>query len=321
MNSIPPGVELQCGVCDEQLNEATAWPLCSKCKSFYHYKCVPGTIYSPTWRGMTAGERQEWLCTYCKAVSPARAKRSLDVSGDSVTSDLESNNKCMKFDENSGILDEISKLLDRKLQPINQLLLQFTAKIDDLTKEVTRLKVENADLRQYTRKNSALIQGLPKTDQRENPIELTLRFAKEVGYPLNKNDIDDAHRLPGKNENRPFLIKFVSRITKRDFVIHCKKKRELNASILGGSPNTRIYVNDHLTPETSGLFQSARLRLKPLGYVVTTRNCVVLVKDLTNNRFTTIRTEEDIENMVQRKAGSGSLNSTQLYATSSAASK
>ena len=257
---------------------------------------------------MTTSERQEWLCTFCKAVSPIRSKRSLDISGDSISSENE--HKLRKLDDRSALLEDIAMLLDKKLEPITKL---FTEKIEALTQEVSKLKLENAELRQYSRKNSTLIQGLPRTEPRENPIDLAIRFAKEVGFKLDKCDIDDAHRLPSKSDKKPFLIKFISRVTKREFIIHCKQKRDLNVSILGGSPNTRIYVNDHLTPETSKLFQTARLRLKPLGYVVTTRNCIVTAKDPDINRFATIRSEEDIEELALRKASgsSYSLNSSQ----------
>lgn len=74
-----------------------------------------------------------------------------------------------------------------------------------------------------------------------------------------EKDIDIAHRLPSNNKElpAPIIIKLVNRHKKVEIMSKAKVKKS-TADKMGGNKNTRIFFNDHLTPEKQKILNKAK---------------------------------------------------------------
>ena len=111
-------------------------------------------------------------------------------------------------------------------------------------------------------------------------MDTVRRLSEATGFSIENRDIDACHRLPRRRtENagdpRQFIIKFVSRIRRTDFLIHCKEKK-FKCDIFGGSSSKNLCANEHLTPATAELLGLAR-KLKSKDFRVETRDCSVFI--------------------------------------------
>lgn len=221
-------------------------------------------------------------------------------------------------------------LLSRAVSQISSEFLVVKEKIASLEQEnlslkdrTTALERENADLRgqiittqgrtddleQYSRRNNVIITGVPEIE-RENRYDTANRIMSALTYELKLIDIDDCHRIhPRKNTQgpRPFVIKFVNRHMKRDFLAHCRRIRP-TAELFGGSKGKPVYAGDHLTPKTTTLKNYARDKLTGFSYKVSTEDCIV-VAWRESERKIFIRSCEQVDALIN-KLGTPTSNNT-----------
>jgi hypothetical protein len=220
--------------------------------------------------------------------------------------------------EISALLDEkLEKKLNEKLKPINEFIkCGYRREMDEAKMEISRLSMENNELQQYTRKNNLIITGIPKLTAGENTVELVLNFAKAINYQLSERDLDATHRLRQRNKESdpPIIVKFVSRIVRTKFLIHCREKRP-TANIMGGQPNVKVFVNEHLTPQTADLLKYAKLKLVkkqgPRNTIVTTRDCKVVARR-ENGNWIRLVNYEHIDRIAAENAVNESTQSTPM---------
>lgn len=161
------------------------------------------------------------------------------------------------------IMLKIDPIIDKK---INNLMKD---KLEIMQSKQTHLEEQNAHLRGRlsqlevdARSNNLMIHGVeelgPATMSRQEAekeaINSTLRLCTEtLGLSLTENDISTAYRLPKKSieKHRPLVATFAS-LQIRNLVI--KSRTQLR--------KTRIYINDHLTPDNALLFAKARALVK-----------------------------------------------------------
>jgi hypothetical protein len=194
--------------------------------------------------------------------------------------------------------DKVIDAFTRALQP--SLMLSIKAEFDKLSLEmasrdakITALEKENNDLRNalagharhvealemYSRSDNLLVYGLPElfsevastvSDVGTNGGDLPtlagegalqseatfVRFCRDaLQVELSPNDISICHRLPKtpKMKHRPLVVKFTT-CKARSAVLAAKKKLR--------SSNSHIYINEHLTKQTSSMFSTARAKVK-----------------------------------------------------------
>lgn len=102
-----------------------------------------------------------------------------------------------------------------------------------------------------------------------------------------------------KGHARPpsIVVKFVSRSVKTEWIYARKLRRSLTADEMSDRfPNTKIYFNEHLPPQTRDLFNAARklFKEKKLAYVWTS-DCTVLVKKSENIQTKRVRHLQDLK--------------------------
>lgn len=163
------------------------------------------------------------------------------------------------------------------------------AKIDELAEGVSNLQLENEDLKiristledekieintrlneseQYSRRENLIITGVPK-EPNENIRAVVTRVAEKLGVKLYKYDVCDvciAHRLSNKGEAPAIVVKMNNRDKKIKMISEGKKK-VLSAMEIGGKTDTRIFISEHLTKETSELLAATKEKLRDPGFV------------------------------------------------------
>ena len=130
------------------------------------------------------------------------------------------------------------------------------AKIIELDNSNQLLTIENNNLEQYGRRNNIVIVGVP-----ESPNETAEETSKIAAETLNARmpdtnirrcDIDIAHRLGQKQDNKPraVIMRFVSRMTRNNIV--------RNRKTLKGS---NIYINEDLTKLNHKVLKCVRTKM------------------------------------------------------------
>lgn len=135
---------------------------------------------------------------------------------------------------------------------------------------------------------------MPKTVGKTES-DIVLALAEKVGAEITSADIDVAHWVPTKDKNQAnIIVKFLS-CSARDKLLASSKKARLNASDLGLSGTTPIYVNEHLCPEYKQLLGKSVAAKKQhnwrYAWVSSGHN---LMKKSDNSKTIRISTEADL---------------------------
>lgn len=127
-----------------------------------------------------------------------------------------------------------------------------------LKKQIAKLESKVKSLENYSRRNNIVIHGIPYSNE-ENVMEVAQKAGKLVGVSLEPRDIDIAHRLRSKNEKLPppFIIKLVNRYKKFEIMAQARKLKP-TAEKIGGEKKTKVFFNDHLTPEAQHILTAAK---------------------------------------------------------------
>lgn len=99
------------------------------------------------------------------------------------------------------LLETIGEKIDTRLDKIEEKLTNlgnFGSEIE-VQKEIIKKQEKRIDgAEMYLRLQNIVFYGIPKQDD-ENPLEVAVDIARELGISLNFTDIDTAHRLRLKN--------------------------------------------------------------------------------------------------------------------------
>lgn len=161
-----------------------------------------------------------------------------------------------KSEERFDTLQSRVAVLESGAESVDSRILALEAENDGLKK-----KIESAE--NYSRLNNVVISGLPVWKD-EDPVHVAIKAADIVGIKLKREDIVDCHRLPSRGDSKPFIVKFVSRLTARA-VISAYKSTRPKADKVGGDPSVSLFADRHYAPKTSFLLRSART-LRKFGY-------------------------------------------------------
>jgi hypothetical protein len=141
---------------------------------------------------------------------------------------------------------------------------EMEGKVDKLSDNGYNLELRLDELEQYGRRDCLEITGIPAAVN-ENPTKLVKELSEVIGENLAESDISIAHRLPSTRKAKDRLIvKFNRRVKKQEIYASRKKlksKRAKVLSLIAGNPifqsvmsNTRIHINESLTPYRKRLF-------------------------------------------------------------------
>lgn len=182
--------------------------------------------------------------------------------------------------------------------------------IQDLNNEVMRLKDRNLSNEksiksltekinysdQYSRKNNLEIHGLHEVPN-EDCKDIVIQLAKKLELPIEKADVDVAHRLTSlQKKTAPVIIaQFINR-NKRDMFIQKKKICITDNTFPGTSIGTTAYFNENLSPYYKNLYRLTRIRARETNFqFVWFKNCKLFVRRNAEAPVMRINSEEDFE--------------------------
>lgn len=186
----------------------------------------------------------------------------------------------------------------RDVSAVTQRQLEDGTNTNQLKVQVSEMRQEIIQLKQYSRRNNLEIKGVPPTAEESLP-QIMLTLADCLKTDLSVKDIDAIHRVPTKDKNKPnIVVKFISRERRDQFMLKAKKQR-LTTSVLGLGSSEPIYVNDHLCTENKVLLgkaiQAKRDKNWKFAWVTEGK---ILMRKTENSRVLRIMSEEDLEKVV-----------------------
>lgn len=143
-------------------------------------------------------------------------------------------------DHIDGRFDSIEKdLLSIRESIINTLVEEnknLKQRLSNLETRIITMESENHALQQYGRQNNIELNGIPYSVADSDIEKEVIDIFKSMDIHVLPNDIEAAHRLPSKTEDKPVIVRFVNR---KFCELAFKNKKKLK----------QIYVNDNLCPQ------------------------------------------------------------------------
>ena len=143
----------------------------------------------------------------------------------------------------------------------------------NVRKECSMLRAEIEFINQQGRINNVEICGVPEK-RNENIMSVIKNVGSALGTTISDQDIVTGHRVArySKDETtrdpKNIVIKFTSLAKKVELLNAAKLKRNtgIYANNIGYGENTKIYVNEHLSPYYKTLHKKAREFCKNFNY-------------------------------------------------------
>lgn len=284
-----------CVICSTKTSREKRGVRCTQktCVNEIHLDCLPPGLPSSDW------------C--CKDCTPQPSMSDLFAEIRKISKYHEELARSIEFSHNK--IDETNTLvkgLDQKVQSCFENLDVVNTKCAALEKENMLLKAEMNKQEQYSRINCVEIYGIPEF-QNENVLHTVSKVYKALNVSYDSSQIDCCHRLgkygDGTRGPRGIIVKFVSRITKQEFLSARKVKRNLSASDIDPSwsratPSQTIYINESLTKANKILYNECKLFKKSnkIKYLWVKSGKILMRKDDKSNVFN-IRTPLDLRDV------------------------
>ena len=176
--------------------------------------------------------------------------------------------------------------------------------IKKLEKQQDQNNCDIDQMEQYSRRECLEITGVPRQTG-ESTNRITQEISSLMGLDLTENDISVSHRLPDtRKQHDRMIVKFTRRDTRDE--IYRRRKALIGKTVknlpsfANMSGNSKIHVNESLTPYRKGLFSRIYAFKKKHAYkfIWTTNGRIKLRKceDSTQHEFVT---HEEFEKFLQ----------------------
>lgn len=275
---------------------------CQQCKQNAAGKCLPPSEYdSPATSPVPAHESNQEILIEIKALAEKLAPL------DSLMKDFKS--LAGNFKELKTSVSEANKNIKEmtgRFKDIEDRLksLESSKKdITDLQIRVEKMESELSSRDQWSRMNNVEVKGIPEA-KNENLLEVILSIGNQIDYQVNKQQINYVARIPTRDPDRvkPIIVCFNNRYVKEDFVAAARTasgQSPLTCPRLGLPGTSRVYVNDHLTPQNKILLSKAKVAAKERDFqYVWVKHCKIMArKNSTSPKFF-IKTEKDLANII-----------------------
>lgn len=191
--------------------------------------------------------------------------------------------------------------MKNSLSVFNTLYENMKQKQEQLTSENKVLKKENeqlskrlAESEQYSRLNNIEIKGIPCT-QGEDCSKILEKIGEAVGCTVTPADVDVVHRVPAKKDTN-IIARFCSRTKKTDFLRKARKARITTTALnFPKSEESKIFVNEHLTPDNKRLFaQALELKKEKEWKFLWTDNCRIKARQTEDSKVYVIASAADL---------------------------
>lgn len=270
-----------CKKCNLKVSREMSIQCSGPCLAMFHKNigCAPSA---------TPSKSKGWKCPQCLQRSPANIQKrsannfSHDIAGTSnLNYSLEATLKEIKV-QLEGLNDKYQALqsqfstLSAAAERINTLedkVGDLENEMENLKSQVTRRdeKIDDLEWRlcqseQYSRKNNFEIREL---EHKEGEVvqDIIMKLAQKMEIPLQKTDIQAAHRLkhrPGKQTG--IIVSLKDRMTRDRFV--SSKLKVVNGDLINNSaqPSKKVYIGASLSPFFTKLLMEAKALCRANNY-------------------------------------------------------
>lgn len=297
---------------------------CSVCDGVFHAKCAKVEVEGKK----VLRSAKDWKCKDCKLQSSRGSVVSAASGPSSISREFKDfmvhvldEFKNEVFNELKSLRSELVDLtksvqfVSDKLDASNLLMEDMKSQFSDLQRENLELKVSNAalssemcelrekvrNIEQYSRRNNVEVSGIPTTPG-ENVAELVRDVGSALGIEVKDSDVSAAHRVPAYRKDRlpALIIQFHCRSMKNAWISSFREKKMLNSQQINARfpATSRIYVNDHLSPDNKKFLGKLKERCREVGYSFAwCRDEKFFVRKAQGDSVKRINTEKDIANL------------------------
>jgi len=270
-----------CGVCNGDCADGDV-KCVGGCAKVFHAKCTDAD-------GRKTRSLKDWKCKNCRLPSSGESsavKESVitkeffvkfmeeyrnavgeDMKG--VKADINGIRSSLEFmssmaDENKKIMEQVRE----ELKAIKKENGELRAENSSLKSEVYELRERVRSLEQYTRKNNIEISGIPVTPA-ESVMDIVRDVGKALGVEVPLNQVNAAHRIPSFKKDRipSLVVQFQCRSWRDTLIAKFREKKSLSAREVNASyQNSKVYVNEHLSPENKLFLSKLKEKCREIGY-------------------------------------------------------
>lgn len=294
---------------------------CGTCKKHFDFGCVNMT--ETGWKKLGPDRRALWKCATCRAssTSPSVHPVSEPVSNETILSEIRELKEQLagisslrddvrsikvelgelkaSFDFNSAKVDEFAaKITNIESRVIS--LETLENKVQSLEVEIASIKLELSTNDQRSRLNNIEIKGIPLKKE-ENLFTILETISKKVNYPVPKNQVNYISRVPVFNsKDKSIVVSFLNRYFKEDFIAAARSLKGLSTHDLGfDGPAVKVFINDHLNPESKKLLNKTRLLAKERDFkYVWVKHGKIHVRKLDGSHVFIVARESDLNKLL-----------------------
>ncbi|XP_046671150.1 uncharacterized protein LOC124361154 [Homalodisca vitripennis] len=207
----------------------------------------------------------------------------VDNLGEFLVSTMEAFKREMfqEFKSHSNQMQELTKsveFLSANIDTANQTLKKVQLDYADIMKQnqklteanlklgetVNELKSKVRELEQYSRRTNLEISGIPET-RNEDTMKILGDIGTAIGVELHDTQVMAAHRVPSYKQGRapPMVVQFQTKMQRDVWITNYKKNKDLSARRVNNVfPDTRVYINEHLSPDNKIFLAQLKERSK-----------------------------------------------------------
>ncbi|KAG8327567.1 hypothetical protein J6590_018006 [Homalodisca vitripennis] len=204
-----------CVICNQKISSEEVIVCIGNCGRVFHYECASERYASLK----TRGSKKEWTCDDCRPKQLTSATKNVGMEETPATNH------------------------DALVNILNSFKAEICSELKEYRKQFDEFKLA--------------LEGIPVTTN-EDAVSLATDVGAALGVVLSAEDVMAAHRVPTFRPRAapPLVVQLRDRRMKETIVAAYKKKKELKASEINKVfTNNKVYVNDHLTPETKNLLR------------------------------------------------------------------
>lgn len=300
-----------CFSCGTKFNDPKDIIMCIQCKNYFHSGCT--SIKKIDNLRRLGQKREQWKCDSCKSTKQLPSDELANNIFEKFKIELESatNRTTKELKDLQISVQFISDKFDQYTVKINEMLTEINklkVENDTLKKENENLKEQNQMIQTEARNQNIIISGIKQT-KNENMQAIIQSVARAINFELDEKEINSAYRQSngGQQPSNRIIVRFTRKITRDQMIaaykLTCKTSNTFGIETKHISKDLdqgRVFVGEHLTPQTASLLKAAKEELKRKNYkFIWVKDNKIYAKQTDNEKIVNIRSETDIVKLIQ----------------------
>ena len=161
-------------------------------------------------------------------------------------------------EDSTCIKDELLILKDVVIKNLQNENKKLKEEIKSLKENVVMMEKKHIQLDQYGRRNNLEINGIPSSIKNEELDGKVIDILGALDIKVQDTDIEACHRI-GNQSPKTTIVRFVNRRFCYKSLAARKHLKSVDKLKLGFKKDTRIFINENLSPDSSRLAYKCRL--------------------------------------------------------------